>query len=100
MSEISLRVKTGAALLDVKVPDWATKIDLSTLQMKSACRCILGQIYGDYYTGEAALNLLDDEMQVVGSGFDLTWREIDDFDLLQAAWVAEIKKRLETAHAV
>jgi hypothetical protein len=42
--------KRGAALLDRIEPGWEDKINLSTLTMSSCYLCILGQIYGAFYT--------------------------------------------------
>lgn len=47
-------VKRGAALLDGLDPNWATKIDLETLQMSVTCNCVLGQVFGGYEEGLAA----------------------------------------------
>lgn len=38
------RVANGAAWLDKVNPGWEHKIDLSTLELKNSCRCILGQV--------------------------------------------------------
>jgi len=43
-------VKRGAALLDTYEPGWADRIDLNALDMDFADQCILGQLYGDYFT--------------------------------------------------
>jgi hypothetical protein len=45
-------VKRGVALLDEKVPDWRSKIDLATLDMNDTDHCVVGQVTGDFfYTG-------------------------------------------------
>jgi len=54
-NDLHARVKRGAALLDQHYPGWAEKINQKTLDMISSCRCILGQLYGDFWTGKAHL---------------------------------------------
>lgn len=39
-------VKRGARMWDEKIPDWFEQIDISTLDMSQACRCIVGQLGG------------------------------------------------------
>lgn len=41
-------VAEAAMILDNDKPDWYTKIDLDTFNMKSPARCVLGQTYGNY----------------------------------------------------
>lgn len=41
----------GARLLDKKCPGWYDKVDLSSLDMRSLCNCMLGQLYGDFMKG-------------------------------------------------
>lgn len=38
------RVATGAAWLDATIPGWEQKVDLSKLDLRYTCRCILGQV--------------------------------------------------------
>lgn len=37
-------VDRGAAWLDEAVPDWRGAIDITTLDLKSGCRCVMGQL--------------------------------------------------------
>lgn len=70
LSLIRLRVANGAALLDAEVPGWADKINLDTFDMSYPRTCILGQLFGEYVDGRAALNLnvvTDDDVR---HGFD------------------------------
>lgn len=39
------RVKAGAAWLDIKVPDWASRVDTATLSMVSSEHCVAGQVF-------------------------------------------------------
>ena len=35
----------GAIYLDRVMPDWYTRVELTTLQLSSTCKCVLGQIF-------------------------------------------------------
>lgn len=43
-SELALRAKRGAALLDEEYPGWEAMIDLAALDLNGECQCVLGQI--------------------------------------------------------
>lgn len=94
--EIQERVIQGADFLDNKVPGWAKRINLETLEMSSICRCSLGQLYGDFTVGRNHLNL--NYERSVNMGFDargLTHIDrIREFSLLDRAWRAAIELRL------
>jgi hypothetical protein len=47
--DYSKQVDKGVALLDSIYPGWKEKIDLDRLEMAISDRCILGQLYGDFY---------------------------------------------------
>lgn len=55
--DIAEAAETGAALLDRRFPDWAEQIDLDSLEMSVSETCILGQLYGSYWQGLAALTM-------------------------------------------
>src|SRR2546421_7478644 len=42
-------VERGARYLDEHAPGWEEKIVLEDLRMKSCLRCIIGQLYGDFF---------------------------------------------------
>lgn len=48
-STIPDRVAAGVAWLDANAPDWLDRIDLDELQMDDCCRCMLGQVFDDYW---------------------------------------------------
>ena len=90
------RVRAGIALLDQQCPDWHWRLNLQSLDMQNTCNCVLGQLYGHFWTGVNKLNLslrLNDDAQ---HGFNLRgtceaffggwWR-------LQRAWRKEIDKK-------
>lgn len=42
---LSARVDAGAAWLDANYPDWLEKVTINELNLKSACDCVLGQLF-------------------------------------------------------
>jgi hypothetical protein len=73
-------VLRGLKLLDKKMPGWADKIDLATLEMESCDWCVIGQLFGQtewaglaYNDGLAVLGIADKGEEF---GFDL----MDYFD--------------------
>lgn len=52
-------IDKGIALLDAKVPEWCTKMQLDHLKMGDGASCVLGQVFGDYDDGLIGLGLLD-----------------------------------------
>lgn len=97
------RVVAGACWLDAKLPGWEKKIDLGSLDLGNTCRCILGQLWGNY--GDAVDSFLteapggDKEQERAFTlasdwGFNLSDDE-PDWSMLQEAWVYEILSRTE-----
>lgn len=101
------RVAKGAALLDATRPGWAATIDVGVLDLDSACFCVLGQIYGNYYA--AAQKLFHDSCKHREHGFWAgpvpresvpTYEQARaDYRLLQDAWIDAIADRLVTGGA-
>ena len=95
------RARAGAVLLDAEYPGWAEEIDLDTLDMGDCIECVLGQLYGDYMDGMAALDPAAAESDeepawAVDLGFNFGDMATEYSDL-DRAWRAEITKRLEAA---
>jgi hypothetical protein len=91
----------GAALLDARGP-WADRIDLVRLDMASCRDCVLGQLYGWYSSGRAALDLSTSAAELYGFVFTCDADDSDDcvscgpqYPLLTEAWRDEIASRLE-----
>jgi hypothetical protein len=53
---LEVRVARGVALLDEQVPEWASRIEVARLDVRSPS-CILGQLFGTYIDGHIALAL-------------------------------------------
>jgi hypothetical protein len=88
------RVALGAALLDQQSPDWWRRVDLGELATDSCSHCVLGQLYGWYYTGLDRLGLKDDERVTYGFS-ERRWERWDpeNYRVLDEAWVREIAHR-------
>jgi hypothetical protein len=66
------RVRAGAAWLDTIDPNWASKIDLSTFDMRDSCLCVLGQVFA--YAEEFD----DDDEGAYGYGLELLHEDEGD----------------------
>lgn len=92
MSTISERVARGAAWLDENKPEWWRRVSLIELEMASPCRCVLGQVFGDFYL--APLNNPD----VYEMGFDLRVQaEPGEWLALTGEWDRVITERRASA---
>ena len=98
-------VKKGIARLSRKRSTWFKTIDIETLDMDSPRRCILGQVFGNYFDGCRELGIED--KSDVQYGFicrlpqpwyahSLVKRRLAS---LRREWVKNIK-RLRTEYAV
>ena len=98
-NEINDRVARGATLLDEKRPNWLNDADLGRLSMIHGLLCILGQLYGSYSLGVAALwpdQVYSPHLSpgAASHGFqfplDSYGRHDGPWALLDAAWTARI----------
>ena len=101
--QMQARVGRGADWLDRQVftYGWRSKINLRNFDMTNPCRCVLGQVFGNYWDAvnevapqdERSSDALDDYNDVyaweVDRGFNLPAGEDDDadWDALERAWV-------------
>jgi hypothetical protein len=60
-------IHAAAKILDIKYPNWHNNINIRKLNMDEYHRCILGQLWGDYY--KAMYLLFDFHAQDVDSGY-------------------------------
>jgi hypothetical protein len=92
------RVRRGAELLDRWQPGWERKISIDRLAMYDCDRCIVAQIYGDFYSGMGQMELLGMSKAAEKHGFSLAGRQPSErhlWNALAAAWRDEIRARLE-----
>jgi len=58
MLSIQERVRNGIELLDARIPNWKTKIDINVIDVgNSYDKCPLGQIFGDFMLGIQELGI-------------------------------------------
>lgn len=69
ISTYERRVLRGMKLLDDKIPDWRSRINLDALDMRSTTRCLLVQLYDSYENGLNVLGFALDERKAVHFGF-------------------------------
>ena len=100
MSTISERVARGVAWLDGVLPDWWRMVDLGQLVLSSPCRCVLGQLYGDYMDSP----LVDEHGDEAGvdrgfnaSGAEWTDQTYSEFEALEREWRRVITERRAAA---
>lgn len=98
-------VAAGAALLDEKRDDnWRATLHAhrEELELASTSRCVLGWLYGDYFTGKETLGFYDEGGSLYGSepweyGFehslDVSFDETRtaSYSELKNAWLDEIE---------
>ncbi len=82
-------VKSGARLIDKAHPDWATTINFDTLDLRASNYCVLGQVFGSYPSGIAALGFTM-SVQPINAGFIATHNSRED---LISAWGNEVRNR-------
>lgn len=92
---LSESVACGAELLDEKMPGWAGKIDVSTLNLASALHDILFQLFGDdspENTEHVGVRSEDAER------FGFALRDPQGYPRLTALWRSAIASRLDASH--
>ena len=95
MSSITQRVATGAAQLDVMVPNWETKINLETLVISDGSRCILAQLFGHYGQGKRELRINGYEAGQLGFNAMGSFIDVFQYRKLTKEWKRIIQARLD-----
>lgn len=90
MNSIEQRVANGVEWLDVNRAGWIGDIDLAALNLASPCRCVLGQLYGNFFEAPVMPN------SAALYGFDASiYDEIEAYKDLHDEWVRVITARRE-----
>lgn len=95
------QIETGAALLDVKIPNWVAKQDLEMLDISHACLCVVGQSCGmrssqDYWDRMMEWFPSQDQFQAgYDHGFSVEGCSDEDLAQLTDEWKAYITERME-----
>ena len=93
MNDTTTRVAWGAALLDEKVPDWYTRIDVGILDLNNVTACIVGQLAGNTFVAEEfGGSVLGQPIEVVSAdhqhkpevGLNIArqWIDVDGVDVI------------------
>lgn len=88
------RVKLGVALLDSQIPYWYKHISKDNMQINNCKSCILGQLFGGFFTGCDKIGITPKQGEDYGldcSGYDK--------DILKDLWSKEIDARFDKEKA-
>lgn len=93
-------IRKGTALLDARYPKWYQWIDLDTLDLRSARRCVLGQILRHIAGHGWGYGAMTQTLGIATSahlhGFDIRIGEdLNAYHALTKAWTRAIKRRRE-----
>ena len=92
------RIQAGVELLDAHLPGWHNRVDLDGLDLRSTCRCVVGQLFHDAFFNVGLRDLgiyetlddylVDSDGREHRYGFDVSPDGGDDaeYDLLTDAW--------------
>lgn len=88
------RVELGMTWLDARHPGWIDLIDLQRLDVASPCRCLLGQVIGEFDLSVAGLDM----DMAAELGFDATHTRtrqglVAEYAALTEVWRAAILQR-------
>ena len=94
-SDLPQLIEEAASLLDKKMPGWAEKIDLETLDIYEPFDCVLGQLFldqkinmiGPYSTG---IKILEIPTAMLDA---FSWN-IRPATIHNELWISQIQKRL------
>ncbi len=94
-------VAKGAGWLDANHPGWERRIDLAVLDLSSPCRCVLGQIGGDFWDFLASVPMGVGRIPwAVRHGFAMdisgSLYEPPDWAALDETWISLIKERFDS----
>ena len=89
-SELANRaVARGMAWLDANVPHWRAKLNVTSLDLQWPCKCVLGQLDGDFYEAVWKRKLTRDRVFQLGFSAPQGMR----YGVLTAAWRRAIEQR-------
>ena len=101
MNKYQEQIANGVKLLDAKVPNWETEIDLHILNLQQFDRCVLGQLghnrNTDFYGMKEKLGLDDSFSASMEHGFlvdhDYVISPFAEYKLLTIEWKNLIRTR-------
>ncbi|MFF3443608.1 hypothetical protein [Streptosporangium sp. NPDC002721] len=113
--DISDRVARGAALLDLRAPGWAARVDPDTLDLEDCWHCVIGQLYRPEQTvfkepfeigaidlfGLDAYGFDDNAPILVEHGFSAPRRDsMAEFAALTSEWRSVVTARRVDPHRI
>lgn len=103
MATVAERVQRGIELLDAEGPNnWRERIDISTFKIRSACGCVLGQVFMDEGLNACETDweyglfkAFDSTIDPSYFGFEATGSKsshlvAEDWKALQAEWIRRL----------
>ncbi len=104
--DIAARVAAGAQWLDDNVPGWVDLIDLDRLDLRSTCRCVLGQLFDDYdfaprdarwYSGDYGFDAVGDHLTAEYVALTDAWTRLITTRRQRAALLSPARTTTEVA---
>jgi hypothetical protein len=89
-------IEAGMQVLDREAPGWEQIVNVGQLNIALDCDCVLGFVYGSYWSGLEMLGEPDNFEWSIAHGF--TFRGNDE-DGLTDAWKIAIQSRKELGNA-
>lgn len=100
VSELTIeqRVAAGVAWLDENRPAWEETIDLDRLNLRDACLCVLGQVYGGFWKVVEGGRFAEDEADAFDIAAGMGFAGYDDerrdvYYALDEGWRRVIESR-------
>ena len=90
------RVGFGAAWLDDRLPDWAQRINIDTLNMEDRNLCLIGQLGKDYDKTVEDLGFSHTPFMptsTIRCGLDFLTLSAQDWEGLTREWIKAIRER-------
>lgn len=85
-------IEAGVQLLNNKKPGWYNEIDIDNLKMSNCSRCILGQLFENYFKGLDILgiNIYIDDAILYGFNINMVFQNEKYWNILTQEWIDKI----------
>ena len=87
------KIQRGVAFLDENAPNWRGKVDINKIDMGHSQRCILGQVFGDFFDSCKRFNLTDEHAEYLGFLARNT-RSSTEIAILNYTWRQALRRSL------
>ena len=85
-------IEAGMQVLDWEAPGWEQRVDVERLNIAFDCDCVLGFVYGSYWSGLEMLGEPDNFEWSIAHGFTVCGI---DGNVLTDEWKSAIRSRKE-----